>query len=168
MNSNPFYKKIVIFCLFFRQNKDRFLLPYIILTWISIFLLFVLLIYIPVDWFGDGIIKEKLIALLNSLNQAEKNEVIRILGIYYSVVWISIFLTSGKFCIKESLIYIAKNWAAILELIMLRLNSSSAIAMYYNIVMYSLYKTIRKDQRRLMPDYQQNYNVDFSSNTIGV
>lgn len=129
------------------------MLPYIILTWIAIFFLFVLLIYIPVDWFSDGFFKEHFITSLKSKNGADKKEVIHILGIYYSVLWIFFFLTLGKFCIKKSLIYMAKIWAATLEFIMIRLNSSSALGTYYNIVMYFLYKTIRKDQRRLMPDY---------------
>lgn len=104
MNSNAFHKKIVIFCLFFGQNKDRFMLPYIILSWFGIFFLFVILIYIAADWFGDGVFKEGFIALFNPKNQAEKIEKIHILGIYYSVAWIVIFLSLGKFCMKKSLI----------------------------------------------------------------
>lgn len=123
MNSNACNIKSLFSVYFFRQNKDRFMLPYIIFAWIGIFFLFVALIYIPADWFGDGIYKETFIALINPKNKAEKKEVIHVLGIYYSVACIVIFLILGKFCTNKSLTCIAKNWAATLEFIMIRLHS---------------------------------------------
>lgn len=91
MNSNACNIKSLFSVYFFRQNKHRFMLPYIILNWIGIFFLSVLLIYIPADF----------IALFNPKNKAEKKEVTHVLGIYYSVAWIVIILTLGKFCIKN-------------------------------------------------------------------
>lgn len=76
----------IIFILI-QQNKSGYLLPYIIVTWISIAIIIIFAIYLPIDWYILKILKNKIIYSYDFENEKQQEQYIKTLGIIYGITF---------------------------------------------------------------------------------
>lgn len=85
------------FCL---QNRYSHMLPYLVLAWIGLVICVIILISIPIDWFGSGYLKRFFINVLHPKTEDERRTAEAFLGFLYCVAWISFAISAGLFCFE--------------------------------------------------------------------
>lgn len=79
------------------------MLPYIILSWAAIAFCFILIIFIPIDWFGTKWMEQFIIEFYKPATEADKQTLIDALGTIYLVMWIMIAVSIGLYYIYYSI-----------------------------------------------------------------
>lgn len=70
-----------------------------------------MLIYIPIDWFGNGFLKTNFIYAIYFETGDEMKITLAIMKFVYCFVWILIAISTGEFCIVFLTIYITEYYA---------------------------------------------------------
>lgn len=73
------------------------MLPYLVLAWMGLVISVIYLIYIPIDWFGTGVLKNFFITLIDPKTEDEWKKVLAFIGLVYCVLWISVAISTGLF-----------------------------------------------------------------------
>lgn len=71
------------------------MLPYIVLSWVGIVISCIMVIYLPIDYYGSGTLKDMIINAYDFANEKEKEEFIQALGTIYGVMWTGFAIGAG-------------------------------------------------------------------------
>lgn len=138
------------------------MLPYIILSWICIFFCGLLLIYIPIDWFGSQMLKQKVFDFVQPRTETHWKLFLNVMGAIYTFVWIFYALVAGMHNTFHSCSHSKHIFIEMLTNFCNILFSFAAFAVYFTMVMQSLYESIKNAQGTL-PTHHQGYNIKYAS-----
>lgn len=128
------------------------MIPYVIASWIGFATLALLVIYLPIDWFGPRIFVNIFIKTINPITKDDRDRLVQVIGYIYIGVWIWSAISNGLYNILRIQL---NNFGNISSFFL-------AFTLYFTMVIHSLYKSIKSAQQ-LLPYYRQSIQ---SSNSI--
>lgn len=71
------------------------MLPYIVFSWIGVIVCLIMVIFLPIDWFGPSSLRDMIINNMHFDDEKQKKQFIESFGVFYGVTWAIFTIGAG-------------------------------------------------------------------------